>query len=28
MAFFPIQNLGTAMEHRMFGYAEKILVVM
>ena len=25
MAFIPIENLGTAMEHRMFGHAEKAL---
>jgi len=23
MAFIPIDNFGTAMEHRMFGHAEK-----
>jgi len=25
MAFIPIENLGTAMEHRMFEHAEKVL---
>ena len=25
MAFIPIENLGTAAEHRMFGHAERLV---